>query len=206
MVDWDLAQRVAAGALILKPAPATYRSAELQAQFDELTARAEFLVSEATGSALGARGGAGQGDRSARMGRGQRPLHGAAGRAGAGQNPSRTAPARRSGSPRWPPGRVMSGTQLGPDAGLHVHPGAGPVRPPHPATRSPRTRTWSITSGPTWWRWRSGTGSCPASSVSGWPCTRSPTGCSSPPCPGCATTSWTWSVSCSSPCTPIPRG
>jgi hypothetical protein len=41
MVDWDLAQRVAAGALILKPAPATYRSADLQGQFDELTARAE---------------------------------------------------------------------------------------------------------------------------------------------------------------------
>jgi coenzyme F420 biosynthesis associated uncharacterized protein len=49
MVDWDLAQRVAAGALILKPAPATYRSSDLQSQFDELTARAEILVSEATG-------------------------------------------------------------------------------------------------------------------------------------------------------------
>ena len=41
MVDWALAQRVAAGALILKPAPATYRSRDLQGQFDELTARAE---------------------------------------------------------------------------------------------------------------------------------------------------------------------
>jgi coenzyme F420 biosynthesis associated uncharacterized protein len=40
---------VAAGALILKPAPATYRSSDLQSQFDELTARAEILVSEATG-------------------------------------------------------------------------------------------------------------------------------------------------------------
>ena len=49
MVDWALAQRVAAGALILKPAPATYRSRDLQGQFDELTARAEMLVSEATG-------------------------------------------------------------------------------------------------------------------------------------------------------------
>jgi coenzyme F420 biosynthesis associated uncharacterized protein len=49
MVDWDLAQRVATGALILKPPPPTYRSADLQAQFDELTARAEHLVSEATG-------------------------------------------------------------------------------------------------------------------------------------------------------------
>ncbi len=49
MVDWDLARRVASGALILKPAPATYRSANLQGQFDELTARAEVLVSEATG-------------------------------------------------------------------------------------------------------------------------------------------------------------
>ena len=49
MVDWALAERVAAGALILKPAPASYRSAPLQAQFDELTARAEHLVTEATG-------------------------------------------------------------------------------------------------------------------------------------------------------------
>jgi coenzyme F420 biosynthesis associated uncharacterized protein len=49
MVDWALAQRVAAGALILKPAPAAYRSADLQDQFDELTRRAESLVSEATG-------------------------------------------------------------------------------------------------------------------------------------------------------------
>jgi coenzyme F420 biosynthesis associated uncharacterized protein len=49
MIDWDLARRVAAGALVLKPAPTTYRSDALQSQFDELTARAEFLVSEATG-------------------------------------------------------------------------------------------------------------------------------------------------------------
>ncbi len=49
MVDWALAQRVAAGALILKPAPASYRSRDLQGQFDELTARAETLVSAATG-------------------------------------------------------------------------------------------------------------------------------------------------------------
>ena len=49
MVDWALAQRVASGALILKPAPASYRSAPLQSQFDELTARAEHLVTESTG-------------------------------------------------------------------------------------------------------------------------------------------------------------
>jgi coenzyme F420 biosynthesis associated uncharacterized protein len=49
MIDWDLARRVAAGALVLKPAPTTYRSDALQSQFDELTARAELLVSEATG-------------------------------------------------------------------------------------------------------------------------------------------------------------
>ena len=49
MVDWALAQRVATGALILKPAPASYRSSRLQSQFDELTARAETLVSESTG-------------------------------------------------------------------------------------------------------------------------------------------------------------
>ncbi len=49
MVDWALASRVAAGALILKPAPASYRSSRLQSQFDELTAKAEELVSESTG-------------------------------------------------------------------------------------------------------------------------------------------------------------
>src|ERR1700727_1069432 len=49
MVDWDLAERVAAGALLLKPSPTTYSSTALQAQFDELTAKAELLVSEATG-------------------------------------------------------------------------------------------------------------------------------------------------------------
>ncbi len=49
MVDWGLAQRVAAHALILKPAPASYRSSDLQEQFEELTARAEILVSEAIG-------------------------------------------------------------------------------------------------------------------------------------------------------------
>ena len=49
MVDWELAQRVAAGALLLKPSPASYRSSGLQGQFDELTARAEELVSASTG-------------------------------------------------------------------------------------------------------------------------------------------------------------
>jgi coenzyme F420 biosynthesis associated uncharacterized protein len=49
MVDWDLARRVASAALLLKPAPATYRSIHLQGQFDELTAKAEVLVSAATG-------------------------------------------------------------------------------------------------------------------------------------------------------------
>lgn len=48
-VDWALAQRVATGALIIKPAPASYRSSDLQQQFEELTARAEVLVGEATG-------------------------------------------------------------------------------------------------------------------------------------------------------------
>jgi coenzyme F420 biosynthesis associated uncharacterized protein len=49
MVDWALAQRVAGGALALKPSPATYDRSALQSQFDELTARAEILVGEATG-------------------------------------------------------------------------------------------------------------------------------------------------------------
>jgi coenzyme F420 biosynthesis associated uncharacterized protein len=40
---------VASGALILKPAPSSYRSASLQGQFDDLTAQAETLVGEVTG-------------------------------------------------------------------------------------------------------------------------------------------------------------
>ena len=74
MVDWALAERVASGALILKPAPASYRSRDLQAHFDELTARAESLVSEATGLHSAHGDGPGQGDRSARLGRRQRAL------------------------------------------------------------------------------------------------------------------------------------
>ena len=80
MVDWALARRVAAGALILKPAPASYRSSDLQAQFDELTARAESLVSEATG--LHSAHGTARAKVTDRPGwaRRQRPLHRAPGR------------------------------------------------------------------------------------------------------------------------------
>jgi coenzyme F420 biosynthesis associated uncharacterized protein len=49
MVDWGLARRVAAGTLALRPSSVSYRPAELQEQFGELTARAEQLVTEATG-------------------------------------------------------------------------------------------------------------------------------------------------------------
>ena len=49
MIDWALAERVASGALVLKPSPAAYRSSHLQGQFEDLTARAETLVGEATG-------------------------------------------------------------------------------------------------------------------------------------------------------------
>jgi coenzyme F420 biosynthesis associated uncharacterized protein len=49
MIDWVLAQRVASGALMLKPSSTSYRSSQLQGQFDDLTARAEELVSAATG-------------------------------------------------------------------------------------------------------------------------------------------------------------
>ena len=102
MVDWDLAQRVAAGALILKPAPATYRSADLQSQFDELTARAELLVSEATG--LHSSHGLARAkvtDRAEWAAANVRSMERLVGPALA--NIQRTARARRAGSPRWPP-------------------------------------------------------------------------------------------------------
>src|ERR1700722_8845570 len=112
MVDWDLAQRVAAGALTLKPPPATYRSSALQEQFDELTARAEFLVSEATGlhSAHGA-GRARVPGRAEGAGANVRPKERLVGPAlakiqenGAGKKVGKSAVSA---------GRVMSGTQLG---------------------------------------------------------------------------------------------
>jgi coenzyme F420 biosynthesis associated uncharacterized protein len=112
MIDWDLAQRVATGALMLKPAPATYHSAALQSQFDELTARAEFLVSQATGlhSAHGA----------ARAKVTDRPEWAAANVRSMERliGPSlaeiqQKAVGKKAGRSALTAGRVMSGTQLG---------------------------------------------------------------------------------------------
>jgi coenzyme F420 biosynthesis associated uncharacterized protein len=112
MVDWDLAQRVAVGALTLKPAPSTYRSSALQAQFDELTARAEFLVSEATGlhSAHGA-ARARVTDRAEWAVANVRSMERLVGPALAKIQLSGTG--RKVGRPALTAGRVMSGTQLG---------------------------------------------------------------------------------------------
>ena len=112
MVDWALAQRVAAGALILKPAPASYRSRDLQAQFDELTARGRVVGQRGDRTALGARDGPGQGDRPSRLGRRQRALHRAPGRSGAARSCSASA-ARKLGGPSLVVGRTVAGTQLG---------------------------------------------------------------------------------------------
>ena len=112
MVDWDLAQRVASGALILKPAPATYRSAPLQAQFDELTARAEVLVSEATG--LHSSHGSARAkvtDRSEWAAANVRSMERLVGPALA--NIQRTGVGKKVGKSALAAGRVMSGTQLG---------------------------------------------------------------------------------------------
>jgi coenzyme F420 biosynthesis associated uncharacterized protein len=112
MVDWDLAQRVAAGALTLKPAPATYRSSALQAQFDELTARAEFLVSEATGlhSAHGA-ARARVTDRTEWAVANVRSMERLVGPALAKIQESGAG--KKAGKSTLTAGRVMSGTQLG---------------------------------------------------------------------------------------------
>jgi coenzyme F420 biosynthesis associated uncharacterized protein len=112
MVDWDLAQRVATGALMLKPAPTTYRSADLQSQFDELTARAEHLVSEATGlhSAHGlAR--AKVTDRTEWAAANVRSMERLVGPALSNIQENRLG--KRTGKSTLAAGRVMSGTQLG---------------------------------------------------------------------------------------------
>jgi coenzyme F420 biosynthesis associated uncharacterized protein len=112
MIDWDLAKRVAVGALILKPAPASYRSEALQSQFDELTARAEFLVSEATGfhSAHGparAKVTDRSGWAAANVGSLQRLVGPAL------SSLQQSEKGLRVGKPALAVGRVISGTQLG---------------------------------------------------------------------------------------------
>jgi coenzyme F420 biosynthesis associated uncharacterized protein len=111
MVDWELARKVATGALILKPAPATYRSAPLQSQFDELTARAEFLVTQSTGlhSAHGA-ARAKVVDRAGWAGANVRSMQRLVGSALTVQE---TGKGPRLGPHALAVGRVATGTQLG---------------------------------------------------------------------------------------------
>ncbi len=111
MVDWALAQRVAAGALILKPAPASYRSSALQGQFDDLTARAETLVSEATG--LHSRHGSARAkvtDRSGWAAANVRSMQRLVGPALLELQQARGA---KLGGPSLAVGRTVAGTQLG---------------------------------------------------------------------------------------------
>ena len=110
-MDWGLAQRVASGALILKPAPASYRSANLQGQFDELTARAETLVGEATGW-RSARGSARAKvtDRAAWASANVRSMERLVGPA---LRDLQQARASKLAGPSLVVGRVVSGTQLG---------------------------------------------------------------------------------------------
>jgi coenzyme F420 biosynthesis associated uncharacterized protein len=49
VIDWAVAERVAAWTASRSKAPVSYESATMQADFDELTARAEGLVAESTG-------------------------------------------------------------------------------------------------------------------------------------------------------------
>jgi coenzyme F420 biosynthesis associated uncharacterized protein len=111
MVDWDLARRVSAGALILKPAPATYRSANLQGQFDDLTAQAEVLVSAATGlhSAHGS-ARAKVTDRAAWAAANVRSMQRLVGPA---LDDFQSQRAAKVSAPALAVGRAMSGTQLG---------------------------------------------------------------------------------------------
>jgi coenzyme F420 biosynthesis associated uncharacterized protein len=112
MVDWDLAARVAAGTLMIRPTAATYQPAALQSQFDELTARAEFLVSEATGlhSAHGA-ARARVTDRGEWAVANVRSMERLVGPALAKIQASTTG--KKLGKSALSAGRVMSGTQLG---------------------------------------------------------------------------------------------
>jgi coenzyme F420 biosynthesis associated uncharacterized protein len=54
LIDWATAERVAAWAAARTRAPVSYGAATMQADFDELTARAEGLVADSTGLVLSA--------------------------------------------------------------------------------------------------------------------------------------------------------
>ena len=112
MIDWALAQRVAAGALLLKPAPASYRSSRLQGQFEDLTARAETLVSEATGwrSAHGS-ARAKVTDRPGWAAANVRSVERLVGPPAAGARSANGGP--QLAGPSLAVGRVVAGTQLG---------------------------------------------------------------------------------------------
>jgi coenzyme F420 biosynthesis associated uncharacterized protein len=56
IIDWALAERVARWVSGRTSAPASYRPAAMQRDFDEMTARAEGLVAEATGLAVASPG------------------------------------------------------------------------------------------------------------------------------------------------------
>jgi len=111
MVDWDLAQRVAAGALLLKPAPATYRSSDLQSQFDDLTARAEYLVTEATG--LRSAHGAARAKVTDRSGWAAANVRSMQRLVGPALSSYQIEKAPKLGGPALAVGRAVSGTQLG---------------------------------------------------------------------------------------------
>jgi coenzyme F420 biosynthesis associated uncharacterized protein len=111
MVDWVLAQRVAAGALILKPAPASYRSSRLQGQFDELTARAETLVTEATG--LHSRHGSARAKVTDRPGWASANVRSMERLVGPALFELQRARGAKLGGPALVIGRTVAGTQLG---------------------------------------------------------------------------------------------
>jgi coenzyme F420 biosynthesis associated uncharacterized protein len=111
MVDWDLAQRVAAGALLLKPAPANYRSSKLQGQFDDLTARAEELVSAATG--LHSAHGQARAKVTDRAGWATANVRSMQRLVGPGLDNLQRSRAAKVSAPAVAVGRAVSGTQLG---------------------------------------------------------------------------------------------
>ena len=129
MVDWVLAQRVASGALLLKPSPATYRSSALQGQFDDLTARAETLVSEATG--LHSRHGSARAKVTDRPGWAAANVRSIERLVGPALARAPTGPGRQAGRALARGGSRRGRHPARPDARLHGDAGARPVRPPH---------------------------------------------------------------------------
>ena len=144
VIDWDLAERVAARFSGREPFADSYHYDALAPDFAELTAIAEDRVATTTGLRLQRRPRPGPGGRPTGLDRRQPGLVPAP-----AASPDR--PARASGwaaGPLAPVTQKIAGAEVGALLGLDVDPGPGPVRPAGGRERGPRGPGHRLLRGP----------------------------------------------------------